>query len=108
MRLGLMQSDVAEIMQVSVDCITYWENNRSKPQINYYPSIISFLGYNPFEIHTNSLSEKIFAYRCVNGLSYKAFGKLLGVDASTVRSWEVGVSMPNRTTMIVLTAKIEL
>ncbi|TCC93714.1 transcriptional regulator [Pedobacter frigiditerrae] len=96
MQLGLMQSEVAEMFKVSADCITNWENNRNKPQINYYPSIISFLGYVPFELNTNTLSEKIFAYKCINGLSYKAFGKLLGVDASTIRCWEIDQGTPNK------------
>jgi len=96
MDLGLLQTDVAQQLYVSADCVSYWENNRSTPQINYYPSIISFLGYSPFEIKTNTLSEKIVAYRCLNGLSYKAFGRLLGVDASTIRCWEIGRGTPNK------------
>ncbi len=108
MQLGLMQSEVAEIINVSTDCIYHWETNRNKPQINYYQKIISFLEYNPFEINANTLSEKIFAFRCLNGLSSKAFGRLLKVDASTVRSWELGESVPNRTTMIVLISTLGL
>lgn len=71
MQVGLFQNDVARLLNVTADCVTYWENNRSTPQINYYPRIISFLGYNPFKINTNTLSGKIFAYRCIHGLSAK-------------------------------------
>jgi len=31
----------------------------------------------------------------MDGLIYKEVGKILGVDASTVRSWELGKSVPN-------------
>jgi len=47
--LGLYQKDVAEIIGVSEDSITYWENKRSKPQKRYYSKIIQFLGYSPFD-----------------------------------------------------------
>jgi len=67
MDLKLLQSDVARIIKVSEDCITYWENNRSIPQINYYPQIIEFLGYCPFEIDETILSGRLKAYRWRNG-----------------------------------------
>ncbi|MDM1048337.1 recombinase family protein [Sphingobacterium hotanense] len=44
MELQLFQKDVAAIFNVSEDCITYWENNISEPQIQYYPPIFGFLG----------------------------------------------------------------
>lgn len=46
--LNLFQKEVAQIMGVSEDCITYWENDRSIPQKRYSKKIIGFLGYNPF------------------------------------------------------------
>lgn len=46
--LRLKQREVADIIGVSEDCITYWENERSKPQRRHYHKIIKFLGYNPF------------------------------------------------------------
>lgn len=90
MELRLYQTDVARLFNVSEDCITYWENNRSKPQINYYPRIIEFLGYSPFELDTSTFKGKIKEYRYVNGLSQKRFAKMMNVDPSTVRLWEEG------------------
>lgn len=46
--LCLTQKDIAKIIGVSEDCITYWENGRSKPQKRYYYKIIELLGYDPF------------------------------------------------------------
>lgn len=44
LELGLYQKDIAAIMEVSEDTITYWENNRSKPLTKQYSKIIKFLG----------------------------------------------------------------
>ena len=94
MDLGLFQKEVAEIVGTSIDCITFWENDRSQPQIHFYPKIISFLGYYPFE-EVDSLSGRITKYRHLNGLTYKQLGKVLGVDGSTVASWEAGKTVPS-------------
>lgn len=90
MELKLFQVDVAKIFNVSEDCITYWENNRSEPQVNYYPRIIDFLGYSPFELDTSTFQGVIKAYRYVNGLSQKRFAKMMDIDPTTVRRWEQG------------------
>ncbi|SFT05980.1 helix-turn-helix domain-containing protein [Mucilaginibacter polytrichastri] len=92
--LKLLQSDVARIFQISSDCVTYWENNRSIPQINYFPQIVDFLEYCPLEFDKKSLSGRLKAYRWINGLSYKKLGKLLEVDGSTVAAWEKGGNIP--------------
>jgi DNA-binding XRE family transcriptional regulator len=95
----LLQKDVAKSFNVSEDCVTYWENDRSKPQVQFYPKIISFLGFNPFMVDVSTLGGKIKAYRYKEGLSHKTLGKLLDVDASTVGSWESGVSKPHFETL---------
>ena len=59
MDLKLFQSDVAKIFDVSTDCVTYWENNRSTPQIIFYPKIIEFLGYSPLDFDETTLSGRI-------------------------------------------------
>lgn len=90
MDLKLFQSDVAKIFNVSTDCVTYWENNRSTPQIIFYPKIIEFLGYSPLCFDETPLSGRIKAYRYRN----KEFGNLLKVDPSTVTEWEKGIRVP--------------
>jgi DNA-binding transcriptional regulator YiaG len=92
--LGILQKDVAYELNVSEDTVTYWENNRAKPMINHMPAIIRFLKFIPLTINRESLSGKIKWYRYIHGLSYKAFGKLLQTDASTVSSWEKEKSHP--------------
>lgn len=90
MELKLFQRDVAKIFGVSTDCVTYWENNRSTPQIIFYPKIMEFLGYSPLEFDETTLSGRIKAYRYRNGITFKMFGNMLKVDPSTVTEWENG------------------
>ena len=96
--LNLFQKDIAEKFGVSTECVTNWENNLSMPQVRYMPTIIAFLGYDPFkyEKRQNTLQEKIKSYRLKHGLSYKRFGQLLSVDGSTVSSWEQGINAPQK------------
>jgi transcriptional regulator with XRE-family HTH domain len=96
MDLKLLQSDVANILNVSPDCITNWENNKNQPQVNYFPRIIKFLGFFPFEIDTTTLMGKLKAYRYQNGLSQKKLGKTLNVDATTILGWELGQRKPSK------------
>lgn len=98
----LLQKDVAKLIGVSEDCITYWENGRSEPQIQFMPKIIEFLGYMSVDIDISTLGGRIKSYRIQHGLSYKKMGKLLGVDASTVGAWEKGISKPKAMTCMFL------
>ena len=41
----LLQKDVANIIGVSEDTITFWERNRHQPMKKYLPRIMKFLGY---------------------------------------------------------------
>lgn len=99
MQLGLYQDGVAELIGVSTDTITFWENGRFKPMIRHYPAIISFLGYNPFLTVPESLGDRISSFRKLQGFSIKRFGQLIGVDGSTVSGWETGQSVPRKSTL---------
>ena len=96
MELKLFQKDVAKICGVTEDCITNWEKNRTVPQIQFFPNIISFLGYIPFEADLTTLSGKLKAHRQINGLSQKQLGKILGVDGATICSWELEENQPHK------------
>ncbi|MGV3598244.1 MAG: helix-turn-helix domain-containing protein [Bacteroidota bacterium] len=98
----LLQKEVAKLIGVSEDCITYWENGRSEPQIQFMPKIIEFLGYMPVEVDTSTFEGKLKMYRMRHGLSHKKLGKLLGVDASTVGAWENNFSRPQERTQKLL------
>ena len=86
--LHLTQEAVALKINVSIDCVTFWENGRSKPQVQHMPKIIEFLGYNPVTYENVTIGGRIKNYRITHGLSHKKLALLLLVDASTVGSWE--------------------
>ena len=90
----LLQSDVGKILNVTTDRITYWKNNRTQPQINYFPRIMEFLGFFPFEFDMSTFIGKLKTYRYRNGLSHKRLEKILNVDATTIRGWEFGERQP--------------
>ena len=96
MELKILQKDVARICGVTEDCITNWEKSRSNPQVQFFPHIINFLGYMPFEVDLTTLSGKLKAYRHINGLSQKQLGKILGVNGATVCSWELEENQPHK------------
>lgn len=73
---------------VSEDCITYWENGRSSPQIQYYPKLIEFWGYNPWPVDDESIGGQIRRYRFEHGLNHKKLSKITGFDPATLASWE--------------------
>ena len=102
MDLKLLQKDIAQMLSVTEDSIVNWENNRSLPQVQFYPKIINFLSYLPFEIDKSSFSGRLKAYRYLNGLSQYQLGKIVGVDESTVCSWELGENQPLKRWLIKL------
>jgi len=48
--LGLLQKDVAKIINTTTDTIWNLEKNYAIPSLFYIPKIIEFLGYIPFDI----------------------------------------------------------
>jgi len=92
---GLLQRDVAKILNVSEDSVTYWENDRAKPQVQHYRSIILFLGYYPFTHETESIAGKLKQLRYCMGLSYEECGEIFAVHATTVWAWELERNTPS-------------
>jgi len=107
LELKLRQVDVANQIGISEDCVTFWENGRSKPQIQHMPKIIAFLGYNPVTYENVTIGGQIKNYRITNGLSHKKLGKILGVDASTIGSWENSKFIHDQRTLIRLNKLIK-
>lgn len=75
--------------------MTYWENNRSRPQISYYPKIHQFLGFPIRNYDEATLPGRLQSYRVRNGISCRDMAQLLKVDASTIRAWEKGINRPS-------------
>ncbi|WP_373417364.1 helix-turn-helix domain-containing protein [Mucilaginibacter phenanthrenivorans] len=102
---NILQKDVAAIIGVSEDSVTYWENERSAPQVQHYPNIIRFLGYYPFDHETKSIAGKLKQVRYCLGLSFEACGELFLVHSTTIRSWEMKRNPPSKPTQLLITAR---
>jgi DNA-binding XRE family transcriptional regulator len=92
--LKLLQKDVALMVAVTEESIMHWETGRYPPQLQFYPGIIKFLGYNPFAVDAKKLGGRIKNYRIEHGLSHKKMGKVVGVDGATISTWETGRHEP--------------
>jgi transcriptional regulator with XRE-family HTH domain len=99
LELGLLQIDVANIIGVCEDSITGWENNRNEPSIMYYPKIIQFLGYVPFEVDDSTLGGQIKLYRYLHGLSQEELARILDINESTVFHYENNKHKPSPKTL---------
>ena len=97
MDLGLSQADVARRLGAKEDTVCNWENGRSSPSLRFVPRIIDFLGYVPDDATGGgSLGERTIAFRRRHGLSQQALAEQLGLDPSTVASWDRGLHRPSR------------
>lgn len=93
---GLFQEDVAALIGVTSNSITNWELNHNQPDLRFYPSIIKFLGYNPFELKTLTLCDRIQTYRILHGMSQEKLADKLGINESTVFNYEKGNHKPTK------------
>ncbi len=85
MDLGLLQRDVAAIIGVSKAALLMWEKGRSRPEVHFWPAIISFLGYKPWE-QPESLPERVLAFRRTRGWTQAQLAADLGTVLSSWRA----------------------
>lgn len=86
---GLLQREVARQIGVTTCPIMYWETNRVAPALRFLPKITEFLGYDPCaDRQPQSFGDQLRAHRRKLGRSQKEVAVLLGIDQSTLASWE--------------------
>lgn len=95
----MTQREAGKLIGVGREGLCDWENHVTEPTIEFYPSIIQFLGYVPFEFDAETLAGKIKRYRYLNGLGQVAMGKLAGIGAATIFRIEHGVGIPSKKIM---------
>ncbi len=83
-------------LHVDDTTIYLWERNKGSPSLAQIPKIIEFLGRDPFEKRVESLGENIREYRRIHGLTQKRLAEQLGVDETTLASWENGEHHPSK------------
>ncbi|MEW8042474.1 MAG: helix-turn-helix transcriptional regulator [Candidatus Thiodiazotropha endolucinida] len=87
LKRGLRQSDVALILGINSWTLRNWEYNRTKASVRYYPAIMDFLGYCPYQ-RGDTLGRKMMLHRTHQGLSQRDLARIIGVDPGTVSRWE--------------------
>lgn len=85
------------MLKVSPETVLHWEKDTRVPPDTYWPTILSYLGYDPYALtETATLADKLKAWRRVRGLSIKKAARSLGVDEGTWAGWEKGQSLKQR------------
>lgn len=93
----LLIKDVIEILNISRDTLTNWEQGLRTPCVSQYPLILKFLGYTPFNFDASIFSDCIKQYRYSTGLTCKSLANKIGVDVSILCKWESGKRVPDET-----------
>ncbi len=91
--LALRQHDVALRLGVTNFTIINWERNVSDPPVKFWPRIMDFLGYCPYQ-EARTLGDLLRLHRTHQGLSHRDLARLLGVEAGSVSRWETGERRP--------------
>jgi transcriptional regulator with XRE-family HTH domain len=87
--LGLTQAEAAKRLAVNSRTVLNWEIGRYDPPIRSMPTILSFLGYDPFSA-PGAVCECLLRKRRENGWSTSEAARELGVDPTTWQDWERG------------------
>jgi transcriptional regulator with XRE-family HTH domain len=91
--LKLLQRQVAEQLSVDKATISNWEIGRTKPDLEYMPIIIQFLGYNPLP-QPQGWAGRLVEGRTAMGLTQREAAGRIGVDPGTLARWERGDREP--------------
>lgn len=102
MDLKLFQSHVAQECGVTEQTVHNWERHTDQVQVQHYPKIFEFLGYEWFDFDTSTFPGKLKAYRYRRGMTQKEMAKIFNIDGSTIGCWESGEHKPGRKFLKVL------
>lgn len=90
---GLKQIEAAALMSVNQHTIVDWETEVKQPGVRLYPTILDFLGYEPWP-KPQALPEQLIAERRRRGMSSGEAADEIGVDQGTYLRWEDGRTRP--------------
>jgi transcriptional regulator with XRE-family HTH domain len=93
--LKLRRIDAAVLLGADPKSLMWWERDERQPFVQFYPALISFLGYEPWT-EPQTLGEALLAERRRRGLSVKIAAPLIGVYEGTWLRWERGEWRPMR------------
>jgi DNA-binding XRE family transcriptional regulator len=98
LQLVLRQIDAAPLLGADNLTLGNWEKGKTEPLVQYYPAIMAFLGYCPYQCG-NTFGRKLRLHRTHQGLSQRALARQIGVDPDTVSRWESGEWRPDKRTL---------
>jgi transcriptional regulator with XRE-family HTH domain len=85
MDLGLLQKDVAKILNVSTCSIENWENHRTYPMKSELQGVMNFLGeQSNFEKPEVEIGSRLKSYRRSNSLTQKQLSEQIGIGLNTL------------------------
>ncbi len=90
---GLTQSNAVAFLSVSEETLHNWETGKTTPAVKYWPAIMEFLGYCPYQ-RARSLGDRLRLHRMHRGLTLGELAKILGVDPGSIVCWEIGEREP--------------
>jgi transcriptional regulator with XRE-family HTH domain len=90
-RLALRLScrEVAMQLNACSNSVLNWEKDRQLPEVQFWPAIIRFLGYEPWPKPT-TLIDRIEVQRRRLGWTYKQAAEFIGIDIHTLLRWKNG------------------
>lgn len=93
--LGLRQIDAAPMLGVDSFTLGNWEKGATNPMVWFYPAIMEFLGYCPYQ-RAVTLGDQIRLHRTHLGLSHRAMAREIVVDPGSISRWETGGRIPRK------------
>ena len=91
--LGHRQLDAAQEIGANPTSFMWWERDEREPSDHWWPSIIAYLGHEPWPVPTTT-GERLLAERRRRGLAICQAAAVMGVDETTFWWWESGKRTP--------------
>lgn len=85
--LGTSQEEAADAIGVNAWTVLLWEQGRYAPTPRFYPTLIRFLGREPWP-EPRTIGERLQTERLRRGLTRKQLAGLLEVDVGSISKWE--------------------
>jgi len=93
--LGLQIKQLARQLGTDEGSVAAWEDGSRRPSLRKLPKVLEFLKYDP-RTPSKTIGERLRQYRTARGVSHRELARAIGVDPSTVNSWERGEHKPSR------------
>jgi transcriptional regulator with XRE-family HTH domain len=96
--LGQTQEQAASQFGVSFTSYNGWEADRFTPNIDKWPKVIQFLGYDPSSTPTD-FQDAVTALQRRHGLTRELLATQLGIEKKTLFNWLEGKASPGPKTL---------